>query len=195
MTPQLYWKPLKKVFPFLIAASLIVGLVAIGVVRQQGSKSRLDFSYMVVGQREAATSSPVYRFDDYYALQATELFSKSLAAWLSAPATIAAALGREDRHDLVVTAPAAGLIHLTLSSANPAVLPYLRQVVDQLARQYLDRYNASNPSIVFRIEAAPEWVRTPEPPWRLVGVVSFLLTFFIGLNAALVWITLHENRH
>src|SRR3990167_2883875 len=84
-----YWDVVQRRMPAVLALSAALALVAYLAVGQRGPTFEVHFSYLVsLSEREAAEE---FRFDDYYALSATDLFTSTLAEWLVTPNVIVAA--------------------------------------------------------------------------------------------------------
>ncbi len=100
------FRVLARNFYKLLGISILVAILGYGIAKQFPATYEVNFSYMVSMEQRDESSN--FRYDGYYALSATDLFSATLAGVIVSPETIVAAYGganiplpTEDTIDLV----------------------------------------------------------------------------------------------
>lgn len=173
------WPRIGKTLPWLVAGGLVIGLVAAGTVARMESGWAVHFSYVVsLQEREAAST---YRYDGYYALQAIELFTKTLAEWIVAPEMVAASARAAHLPEptgimkaVEAEAAAPQLVRVTVRAAT-------RTEAEQLAHGVQVAVHHGVPA-EFKVVATEPWVTPAGLNKKLVGVATGILVFFVGLN-------------
>lgn len=194
------WGAIKKKLPMLLLISVTAAVLALVIAKQVAPSYEVHFSYVVsLAQREAA---PEYRFDGYYALQATDLFSATLAEWLTAPETVVAAyqaaglaLPSEDPRQVTralrAEKAAAQLVTVTVRSAQREEAEKLADGLRQVMAKNIQAYHDQGaPAAQFRAVATTPWTGVIWLSIPIVVLATFVFTFFIALNVIL----LNESR-
>lgn len=83
-----YFKIIKQSLAVIIALFVLGGLGGYLWAKKQPIKYETSASAVVDKPSTAAAAGETYRYDKYYALQASGLFADSLAAWLSSPSGV-----------------------------------------------------------------------------------------------------------
>lgn len=183
-----FWRRVSTLVPGLVLVSVLAGLLAAGTVARFSSGWAVHFSYVVsLKEREPSTT---YRFDGYYALQAVELFTKTLAEWAVAPevaaqAYRAAGLPEPTGVLKLVEAEAAApqLVRVTVRARERAQAERLAAGLQAaLAAQLTHLETASVPAVHFEATATEPWVAAAGFNKNIVGVATGVLVFFMGLN-------------
>ncbi len=182
------WHQVGKTLPGLLAISLLAALLAAGTVVRMGDTWAVHFSYVVSLQEREATNA--YRFDGYYALQALESFTKTLAEWIVAPEMVAqahraAGLPEPTGITKVIEAEAAAaqLVRVTVQAGDRAQAEKLAAGLQAVVTQQLQRYEAAGvPAVQFRVVATEPWGTHAGLNKKVVSVATGILVFFVGLN-------------
>lgn len=164
--------------------SVLAGLLAVGAVARMGSGWAVHFSYVVsLKERESALA---YRFDGYYALQATELFTKTLAEWIVAPEVVAQA------HRAAGLPEPGGIIKaIEAEAAAPQLVRVAVRASDRVHAEQLAAgvQAAVRPGVPaeFQVVATEPWVAPAGLNKKVAGLATGVLVFFIGVNLAVLW--------
>lgn len=198
---RLYWEGLWRRIPWMLCVSFGLAIVAYIVVRQMGPTYRVQFSYLVsLSAREPAEE---FRFDGYYAIQATDLFAATVAQWAKTPEVIVAAYTRaglevptDDPRQLAKfvetgkTAPQ--LIQVTVSEQDEERARRLAQGLrDTVADNVAHYHDEGIPALQFRVVATEPWVGVTRPALPLIVVATFVFSFFALVNG---WLLLASLR-
>lgn len=186
-----YWTAVKRRFLLIIVVALLAGLVGYGIAARSQPRFEVHFSYIVsLAEREQA---PEYRFDGYYALQATDLFTATLAGWIAAPEMGVAAyqeagiLAPTDPRTLarVISADKAApqLVQVTVrgDSAEKAtsLAAALRIVIAANVEKYHDQ---GTPELAFRVVPTDPWTGVVKPMELLIAAATAVFVLVAGLN-------------
>lgn len=186
------WPLLRRSLPILGAVSLLAALVAAGTVSRLENGWVVHFSYVVsLTEREAV---PAYHFDGYYALQANELYAKTLAEWITAPEMVAQAYQISG-----LTTPGGWLAGITAEATAPQLV---RVTVRAPERDTAERLAEGVQAVVrsgvpaeFKVSATKPWITRAGLNKRVVGGATGGLVFFIGLNLMVLYASLrYEHR-
>lgn len=174
------WQRVGRTLPRLLAVSVLLALLAAGAAQRVGRGWAVHFSYVVSLREREATSA--YRFDGYYALQAIELFTKTLAEWVVAPevaaqAHRAAGLPEPTGSIKAIEAEAAApqLVRVTVRAPERAQAEQLTAGVQATVATQLERSG-------WQAVATEPWVTTAGLNEKVVGAATGVLVFFAGLN-------------
>ncbi len=191
-----YWQVMRQALPILVVISLAAAVLAYAVAANMAPQYRAHYSYLIsLASREERAD---YRFDGYYAIQATDLFAATLAGWIRSPETIVAAFNRSDLavptqnpRDLTrivkseKTAPQ--LVQVTITGTTPqeveALTGALKQVMEDNVRQY---HEQGTPALEFRVMATKPWASVSRVAVPVITAATFVLVFFIALNVLLL---------
>jgi capsular polysaccharide biosynthesis protein len=191
-----YWRTVQQKTPIVLMVSFVVALVAWMIVRGIGASYEVHFSYLIsLSQREEVSD---YSFDGYYALQATDLFTATLAQWIKTPEVIVEAhkeaeinlkssdpraLGR--RIKAVKTAPQ--LIEVTVKGESRQETERLAQGVRMVMKNNVERYHDKGiPALRFRVVETEPWVGQQKLSIVPIVVATFIFIFFMGINVVLL---------
>ncbi|MEX2055052.1 MAG: hypothetical protein WD972_02625 [Candidatus Andersenbacteria bacterium] len=201
----LYGPALKRALPLLLLVSLLAGFVALAIVRRFEPVSQVHFSYLVsLSQREDA---PEFRFDGYYALQATDVFAETLAAWVQTPEVVVAAYQeaglavptndpRAIVRNVVAKKSAAQLVQVTVRHADPAIARKLTTGLQTVMQQNIERYHAQGiPAVQFRAVPTTPWVGQRQVATSIIVTATMVAVFFLGLNLRLLQLSFQPWPH
>lgn len=182
------WPRVGRAVPWLLALSVLLALLAAGTVSRFGDSWTVHFSYVVSLKEREATAA--YRFDGYYALQAIELFTKTLAEWVVAPEMVAqahraAGLPEPTGVLKVIEAEAAApqLVRVTVRAPERAQAEQLAVGVQTAMAAALQRNGpAGVPEVPFNVVATEPWARASGFNKKIVSLATGVLVFFVGLN-------------
>jgi capsular polysaccharide biosynthesis protein len=187
-----YWDTVQKGLPLVLLVSAAAALAAWLIVGQVSPSYEVHFSYLIsLREREAADE---FRFDDYYALSATDLFASTLAEWLSTPEVVVAAY---ETAGLAV--PTAEMSELTRTVTAQKKAPQLVTVVvrgrerERAARaaeglknvmeRNLEQFqNQGSGAISFTVYPTESWVATKTLSAAVITTATFLFTFLAAVN-------------
>lgn len=182
--------------PILLLISALAGIGAFFITKSLPPTYEVHFSYTIsLSQREAEGE---FRFDGFYALQATELFARTVAGWSRSPELIMRA------HELAgLASPPVSLREVRKLVRAEQVAPQLVEVsvqhtkkedAEKLARglvaavqQNVEIYEEEGiPALSFRVVATNSWTSTSTISVGVITISVFFLTFFLGANAVLL---------
>ncbi|HLC48811.1 MAG TPA: hypothetical protein VJI96_00295 [Candidatus Andersenbacteria bacterium] len=196
---------LSRAFFLILSLSLIVAFIAYGVVKKIPGTYEVHFSYMVsIEQHDVALG---FRYDGYYALSSTDLFSATLASIASAPETIIAAYiasgiqpPTQDAIRLVrvvtakKTAPA--LVQITVTDASQKNAEQLTSGLMTVLAKTIDEYNTKGPaSLIFHGVSTTPWTSVHAPLPLPIAASMFMLVFLGGNMIVLVRQALKRGHH
>lgn len=191
-----YWQAVRRRLPLLLLIAGTLGLFAYGVSRRVAPVHQVHYSYVVsLHERETAE----FTFDGYYALQATDLFTATLAAWMTAPEVVVAAhrLGGlpvsmeadaaiAQRVTALKTAPQ--LIEVTVRHDDPdraeQLAVGLQRAVERNVAEYHD---AGIPALRWGIITTEPWTVARRPAAALIGFATAVASFFLLVNGVLLY--------
>lgn len=193
---QRYGRALSRVWLRLLVGSLAVAIVAAAAARWIGPTYEVYFSYLIALQERDQV--PDFRFDGYYALQATDLFASTLAQWIVTPEVLVEAhrearleIGAADPRQLVQsvrarkTAPQ--LVEVVVTAKEKESAEQLAQGLTAAVARNVDRYHDEGiPQVRFRVVKTDSWTGVRRPAVGVVGGATFFLVFFLGLNGVLL---------
>lgn len=178
----------KALIPICII-SVLVGIITYGIVRKAPPTYEVHFSYTVAMQQRDAASG--FRYDGYYSLSGTELFSGTLASIISSPETIVAGyrnanlpLPTQDPFGLqkkvVAEKAAPQLVQVTIQGASQHDAEVLAHGIATATQAAVDAYNKGGSGTVpFAITQTQPWTGiiriAPLPIGLIVGVFAFVV--------------------
>lgn len=193
----LYMKLLQKRAPLILLVSVLAALVAYGVVNRVKPSHIVHFSYVVsLVQRDTA---PEFRFDGFYAIQATDLFASTLASWMKTPEQIVAAyqeagleLPASDAREILkaVEATKTGpqLVQVAVKNATKEKAESLAQGLQTVVEKQVATYHdKGTPAIAFRVVADTPWTSLQKLPIKMIVSGTFVFVFLFLLNAVLLF--------
>lgn len=189
------WNLVKRKLPIILLASVMAATVALVGAKQVKPSYETHFSYVVsLSEREAA---PEYRFDGYYALQATDLFSATLARWLLAPETVVAAYTeaglplpsddpRQIERAVIAEKTSAQLVAVTVQGPTSDTAERLARGLQEAMGKNIETYHDQGvPAARFTAVATAPWTGVTRLSVPVVVGATFGFTFLIFLNAVL----------
>jgi hypothetical protein len=198
------WPAVRRQLPRLLLLAAAAAVLAAALVQRAGPQWRAHFSYLIsLQEREAAAE---FRFDGYYALQATDLFAATLAEWAMAPEVIAAAhqaadlpLPGADARSLIRTVSARKaapqLVAVEIRGGSEREAAALASGLQEvLTAQVAAYHTAGVPAARFTAVPSAVWVGGTPPATRVVGAATFLLVLFVLVNGVVLAETLRETR-
>lgn len=188
---------LKRRLPIILLISVVAALVAYGVAARVKPEHIVHFSYTVsLAQRDVSAD---FRFDGYYALQATDLFSATLAGWMKTPEHVVEAyreagltLPSTDARDIVkavdVTRSGPQLVQVAVKSESKiqaeALAQGLRSVIERQVATYHDK---GVPAVAFTVVADTPWTGLQTLPIKTIVSGVFVFVFLFLLNGVLLF--------
>jgi capsular polysaccharide biosynthesis protein len=199
MTPvswQAYGQAIERALPWILLISIGTAAVAYTITRQAGIAHEAHLSYTVVLAERSPSAD--YQFDGYYALQASELFTETLAEWAKTPEVVVRAYeranvplptrdGRQLSRLVTAEAVAPQLVRLTVRHGGHdevvRLAQALRQELDQQVRLY---HEQGVPAVTFTAVATEPWVGTSQPNIPLIVTATFVIVLVLSLNIVLL---------
>lgn len=198
-----YVAALQRSISYLLLIALLAAVLAYGIMRSVDPTYQVHMSYLVsLASREDANE---YRFDGFYALQATDLFTATLARWMQTPETIVASFA-EAGIELHTTSPrelvkivraektAPQLVEVTIRHTSAQQAQALAEGLKTTVLQSVDRYQDEGiPELTFQVVATDPWTGVTRPSTTLVTAATFLLILFVGVNIVLLLETIRRQ--
>jgi len=191
-----YWRAVQKTMPRILIFSLVVAMLAWFGVSSIGPTYQAHFSYLIsLSEREAAGE---YRFDGLYALQATDLFASTLAAWATTPEVIVSAYKKTGVElpsvdpgklagSIKATQTAPQLVEIVIKDSDRQVVEQLTQGLKQVMIKNVEDYHEQGiPAVAFRVVATEPWVGAKQLPRPVITVAVFLVTLVLSINLVLL---------
>ncbi|OGY31600.1 MAG: hypothetical protein A3C02_04740 [Candidatus Andersenbacteria bacterium RIFCSPHIGHO2_02_FULL_45_11] len=185
---------LSSTTPRILVASFILALIAYGMALKIPVSYDVHLSYVVSQQEREA--SPQFRYDGYYALSATDLFTATLAAWVAEPHIIAQAYKAADiqiptydainltKHVRSVKA-APGLVNITVSDSSRQAAEAVAKGITQIIPPFIEEQNtAGTPAVSFRSTLSGPWTGMS----RVAPFPITLVVFVFALVSQILWI-------
>lgn len=191
-----YWRAMQRQLPKVVLFSVVVALVAWGIAARIRPTHEVHFSYLVsLSQRDNVNE---YRFDGFYALQATDLFAATLAKWAAAPEVVVEAyqeagleLPSEDPRSLTrairAEKVAPQLVTVTVRDQSRDMAEKLAQGLQSVMEKNVADYHAQGvPTVQFRVVGTQPWTGVTRISVLIVVVATFVAAFLLAVNAVLL---------
>lgn len=195
-----YWQQTKQQLPKVLLFSVVVALIAWGVAARIAPTHEVHFSYLVsLSQRDNVNE---YRFDGFYALQATDLFAATLAKWAATPEVVVKAyqeagleIPSEDPRSLTrairAEKVAPQLIAVTVRDQSREVAQALAAGLQDVIEENVAAYHAQGvPAVQFRVVTTQPWTGVTRISVPIVVVATFVAAFLLAVNAVLLRVSL-----
>lgn len=192
--PYIY--ALRRSWMWLLAFGVAGSLLAYAITSSIKPVFESHFSYLVsLSEREEA---PEYRFDGFYALQATDLFTATLARWAGTPEVIVAAhkaagveLKNSDPREVgrIIRAEktAPQLVEVTIRHSDEEVASALVQGLQAVMDENIDRYHDEGiPALRFRVVTTEPWQGRVAIARGVITSATFVFVVFVGANIVLL---------
>ncbi|MBI1833721.1 MAG: hypothetical protein HYR90_02755 [Candidatus Andersenbacteria bacterium] len=191
-----YVEALKRSLLWLLGFSVALAVLAWAVASTIKPSHQVYFSYLVsLAEREPAEE---FRFDGYYAIQATDLFAATLAKWIGTPEVISAAyeaaeieeIGSDPRQLVRAvhaekTAPQ--LVEVVVQHKNPDTAKKLASGLMSVMDRNIDQYHDQGiPALQFRVVTTEPWQGATSISRGVIAVATFVLVLFLGINIVLL---------
>ncbi len=171
---------------------MLVGVLAFGIAYAIASKTppsyEVHFSYVVAQQQRDA--SPDFRYDGYYSISGTELFSATVASLIMSPEQIVSAYASANiplasQDPLALTKKvkaekaASQLVQVTVIDASKSNAEALAHAVDSVTQKAVSDYDKKNKDTAqFSLTQTNAWtgtVRVAVMPIALIAMVFALV--------------------
>jgi capsular polysaccharide biosynthesis protein len=192
-----YFRALQRQLPVWLLVSVAAAGAAWGALARLGPTYSVHFSYLVsLSERENPAE---YTFDGFYALQATDLFTATLAGWITTPELIVAAYraaelplptddARKVRRNVTAAKTAPQLIEVTVwgqeREAAERLAAALKTVMEKNVSLYQDE---GIPALQFNVVATEPWTSIRQPNVALVTASVGVVTLLLLINLQLLW--------
>lgn len=190
-----YWRAVQRKLPGVLLVAAGAAVVAWFIVHRMGPTYTVHYSYLVsLSEREETED---FRFDGYYALSATDLFTATLASWVGAPEVVVAAYEEagvatsQDPRDVAraVTAEkkAPQLVAVTVRHKDQAVAEKLAQGLQVVMESNIEQYHGQGiPELTFRVVATNPWLGISRLSAPVIVSATFVFVLLMGVNAVLL---------
>lgn len=191
-----YIEAIKKAALGLVLISAAAAVLAFVWAERIQPDYEVHFSYLVtLSERETSSG---FRYDGYYALSATDLFTTTLASWVKTPEVIAAAyrqvglaMPSEDTRVLLraVQANKTGpqLVEVVVRHKDREKAIRLSEGVQAVMKSNVEKYHEEGiPALVFNAVPTESWVGVGQVAARVISASVFLLVLFGGVNVVLL---------
>lgn len=192
-----YWKTTRRYLLRVLLLSVVAALVAWGMASRVAPTYEVHFSYLV--SLSARDNVNEYRFDGFYALQATDLFAATLAKWAAAPEVVVRAyqeagleVPSEDPRTLTRSVRAEKvapqLVAVTVRSQSRDVAEALAVGLQDVIAQNVATYHAQGvPAVQFRVVPTQSWTGVARISVPIVVAATLVAAFLLGLNAVVLF--------
>ncbi|MEX1112492.1 MAG: hypothetical protein WEC84_03445 [Candidatus Andersenbacteria bacterium] len=195
-----YWMEIRKQLPVVLIAAFVAGAVAYALSARIEPVYEVHFSYIVsLTEREEPGE---YTFDGFYALQATDLFTATVAKWAQTPEVIVAAFN-EAGIPLPTTEPhqvsrivradktAPQLIQVSVRGKQEDTAMALAEGLQSVMERNIERYDEEGiPALQFRATATDAWVGRTAVSVPIISSAAFLIVAFLGLNLVVLLVAM-----
>lgn len=180
----------------IILFSILVSLVAYGIAKKIPVSYDTHFSYTV--SQQTAEASSAFRYDGYYSLSATDLFTATLAAWIVAPQTIVSAY--TSAHVALYTSDvvqltkniraekvAPGLINIMVRNSSKESAEAVAHGITTIVPVFIQEQNTSGtPAVTFRVADSSLWTGVSRIAPLPIALVCFVFVFLVQIIVVLV---------
>jgi len=192
-----YGHRLLRWLPVWLLVSFVIAGITYSMLTRMGPTYSVHMSYLVsLAEREQA---PDYKFDGFYALQATDLFTATLAEWMQTPEFVVKAyeaaglsLPTDNARRLTKTIEAKKsapqLITVTITGSAAATAEQLAKGLQVATEQNVERYHAEGtPALTFRVVPSEPWTSVVRPSVPLLTGSAFVVVLLLLVNLQLLW--------
>ena len=192
-----YAKALKKRLPVIVLISVLLAVVSYGIVARVKPRYLVHYSYIVsLSQREPKSD---YRFDGFYALQATDLFAATLNSWVQAPEVVVKAyeaaglvLPSQDAREVAkaVSAQKTGpqIVQVTVSDESKVKAEALAKGLQSVVAENVKTYHDNGvPEVSFTTVADESWTSISRISAQVVVLATFVFSLLFLINAVLLF--------
>lgn len=185
------WEYLSRRIPVLLIASIIAGIVAYGVASRLPVSYDVSLSYVVSQESRDPVSD--FRYDGYYAISATDLFTTTLASWIVSPETVVRfyekahiPLPTEDPISLskriIAIKAAPQLVNITVKHPSKLEAEKLAAGIAQVVPAFVEQYNTTgSPASRFAVVASSPWTGVSRIAPLPISLIVFVFVFIVGV--------------
>lgn len=183
---------------WLMIAVVTLVLVAGSVFFRAMQPTTFTSSRALTLSRVNTQKTADYKYDDYYAIQAVDLFNKTVAAWLQTPADVL-----DIYKDAGVTPPTTSLNSLARVIKTTKISPQVLQVefthankdeatkisdsIVKIVQREVDKQNkVETEQAYFHVDSSETVVVETPRYYALVAIVALLIGLFLSYNLALL---------
>ncbi|MFH0969105.1 MAG: hypothetical protein V1804_01220 [Patescibacteria group bacterium] len=192
---KIFWK---NIFLFLITVFIIVGAGA-GYKAYKNSKP-IDYQvYLLINiTRSGIQSTPDYRYDDFYRLQADERFADTVVRWLESPRIVtdiytetgipSGDIGIRDLSKIFkVKRVSSQTVELKFNTANVRLAQDISESVSKIINREAKKLNESQKEDNwFRVIGEEPVIKENKIPWKNVLSISAVIGIFLGIWTVLI---------
>ncbi len=180
--------------PLVLIISVFLAVAVFAMIRNKDPVYEIHFSYLVsLKEREGGED---YRYDGYYALQATDLFTATLAQWIKAPEVVAGVREKagypvsNDSKEVVSSVKAVKtapqLIEVTIVDDDRERAEKILKGLEDVVSTMIEAYNESDAELVFEMMRTNSWVGQKKLSATIISLLVFVFAVFLGINLVLI---------
>ena len=189
---NIYRKFFKKYALFLAIIAIIGGSTGIAITKLLPIS--YDVSLAVDIERKAVPTDKFYTYDGYYAIQATELFAKSVESWFVTPSFVEDVLKNADKADLdqlsvkdfrrVFTPEqiSANLVEVRFGVKDSALGVTLTEAINSSIKSYIESRDIQD----YSIRVGDPVIRQKEYNPIFFSLGGLVLAFALGISIAAI---------
>lgn len=198
-----YFGKLLRTLPVLLLVSFVLAISTYVYVTTRPIVYEIRFSYLIALTERDTPSE--YRFDGFYALQATDLFGATLAKLIQSPEIVSASFIEagiedvpEDPRELarIVSAEktAPQLVQVAIRYKNREQARRLTEELQAVVDREVDAYHdQAIPAVQFSVSTTDIWEGETVLAAPLISSIVFLAALFLGVNGILFLQTISRS--
>ena len=191
-----YWQVMKRTFPKVVMLSVALAVLAYVITARTGPTYSVHYSYIVsMSEREEGND---FRYDGYYALSATDLFTATLTAWTKTPEVAVRAyeisgveMRSNDPQALVklVSAEKTGpqIIEIVIKHKKKEIAEKLTEGLQAAMLENIEKYhNEGIPAVKYKVVTTEAWTGEKSLAVGVVTMGTFIFALLLGINGVLL---------
>ena len=199
-----YFSVARKYWLLLVTTTLVLLVASLGFRALQPDSFKASRALTI--SRVNIQETQDYKFDNYYTIQASELFGRTVIGWLETPANVL-----DIYEDAGIAAPTNNLNALARTVDATRIAPQVIQIefthgnadeakkiadsVVRIVEREISKENSQeNTDAFFHAEASETVVVESEKYYALIAIASIVVGLFLSYNVALLLNYLAKHR-
>lgn len=203
-TYKFFTQTTKKYLPGILLFSAALSFLTYAIVEKSGPTYEVYYSYLISIKERDKTED--YRFDGYYAINSTDLFASTLAAWSQTPEIIVKAHHeagvklpghRPAQLTKIVNTDKTGpqIIQVTIKHKNLDSAEKLAQGLKKAVEQNIAKYHREgNPDLTFSVTTTEPWTGQTSLSAATITIGVFVFAVLLGMNAILLLESMKNSK-